>query len=142
MGCGFNDHLLSRGFVDCFSLFDLSGASGLLLNPANTTRGWWKEPPRPGLLVVPLGKGRDFSARRDKKHTCVWSLLPWDSPCQCCEAIWCCWLDPSYIQGRKEPTYIIHCQVGVGRLRAPVTCCGVESPKASYRSAVPWLGGH
>lgn len=46
MGCGFNDNLISRGFTGCFSLFGLSGDSGLPLNPADTTGGGWKEPPQ------------------------------------------------------------------------------------------------
>lgn len=47
MGCGFSDNLISRGFAGCFiSLFGLSGASGLPLNPADPTGGGWKEPPQ------------------------------------------------------------------------------------------------
>ena len=46
VGCGFNDNLISRGLAGCFSLFGLSGASGLPLNPADRAGGRGKEPPQ------------------------------------------------------------------------------------------------
>ena len=95
VGCSSNDSLISRGFVVLFQIAWLVwcfwSSQWALLMPLKGAR---RDLLRPALLML-VSERRDFLAFRDKEHCWAWSWLWQDSPCQCGEAIWCCWLDPS-----------------------------------------------
>ena len=95
VGCSSNDSLISGGFVVLLQVAWLCLVFlELPVSPADAAGRGRRDLPRPVLLML-VGEGRGFSAFRYKEHCWAWSWLWQDSPCQCGEAIWCCWLDPS-----------------------------------------------